>query len=237
MKTQKGFAPLIIILGILVTVIIAGGIFYLGRVTTPKIQPQTSVVTSTPQPTSVPQATPSQSPDETSNWKTYTNNALGFSIKYPANILVTPLDESDAGLNSGLSGITMTIQNTQTGSGTQGFGGRIDIYLTSKQKLLEDKFKWSVLLGMKDGETKILTSNFDSTFKRLPDTVLDGAPAEVFESYKLSTFQAGVTERDLLIHKGSKLYSSYSIIDENDGSGVITRKLYNQILSTFKFTN
>ncbi|MBI2020732.1 hypothetical protein HYS94_04985 [Candidatus Daviesbacteria bacterium] len=70
---QKGFAPLLIIVGILVVGLIAGGAYYLGSVGAPK--PQTPVVNQTPQPTA----------DETANWKTYTNENLEFTIKYPSD--------------------------------------------------------------------------------------------------------------------------------------------------------
>lgn len=74
---QKGSIQLIVI-GIVVLVIVAAGAFYLGKqVSTPKPQSQTS----TTQPT-ISQPSPSPTPDETANWKTYTNQGLGFTIKY-----------------------------------------------------------------------------------------------------------------------------------------------------------
>ncbi len=82
--SQKGLAPITIIVGILIAVIIAGGAYYLGRQTTPKSSP--AVVSQTPQPT--PSPTPDASPvpngtGETANWKTYTNTVYQYSLKYP----------------------------------------------------------------------------------------------------------------------------------------------------------
>lgn len=75
---QKGFVQFII-LGVVVLAIVAAGAFYLGKqVSTPKPQSQTS----TTQPT-ISQPSPSPTPDETANWKTYTNNDGKYSIKYP----------------------------------------------------------------------------------------------------------------------------------------------------------
>ncbi len=55
---QKGIAPLVIILGVLVILGIAGGAYYLSKTQIPKPQPQNPMVTSqTPQPTASSQIT------------------------------------------------------------------------------------------------------------------------------------------------------------------------------------
>lgn len=74
---QKGQILIWIIVGVLV-IAVAGGAYYLGRSTTPKPSATPNVISQTPQPT------PTSSPvDETANWKTYTNDRFGYSIKYP----------------------------------------------------------------------------------------------------------------------------------------------------------
>lgn len=73
---QKGFAPILILLGILLVVVVAGGVFYFGRQTNPK-PPQNQVIVSNPQ---VLLTT-----DKISNWKTYTNQKYGYEIKFPTN--------------------------------------------------------------------------------------------------------------------------------------------------------
>lgn len=72
---QKGQTQVLILAGIVVLIALAGGIFYLGRVTAPKPQPS-----STPSPTTIP--------DETANWKIYTNNQLGYTFKYSYNLSI-----------------------------------------------------------------------------------------------------------------------------------------------------
>lgn len=88
---QKGFAPLIIILGILVILGIAGGAFYLGRSTISNPSPTPAVSSQTP-PASTPQS--SLTPDETANWKTFEgkssyylddSNKGRFVLYYPEN--------------------------------------------------------------------------------------------------------------------------------------------------------
>ncbi|OGE18580.1 hypothetical protein A3D83_03265 [Candidatus Daviesbacteria bacterium RIFCSPHIGHO2_02_FULL_41_10] len=93
---QKGSALIFLLVGIVVLAAI-GGAFYLGRSTTPKPSPAQVVTSQTPQPTSTPQ--PFSVPDETINWKTYTNNLFNFSLKYPPDLLY-----SSAGNDSGNSG-------------------------------------------------------------------------------------------------------------------------------------
>lgn len=90
---QKGFAPILILVGILIIMVVAGGAFYFGRQTTPKPQTQNPVVTSTPQ--------PSPSPDETSNWKTYTNTKNGYSFKYPSDWSISGIGPGGAEYTSG----------------------------------------------------------------------------------------------------------------------------------------
>lgn len=89
---QKGFAPLIIILGILVILGIAGGAFYLGRSTISNPSP-TPAVTSQITPPLNPSTNPAPTGSgETDNWKTYTNTQAGISFKYPNNWIVEPYD-------------------------------------------------------------------------------------------------------------------------------------------------
>lgn len=59
---QKGFAPILILIGILVIMAVASGAYYFGKSQTPKPQIQNPVVVSpTPQPTIVPSSIPATS--------------------------------------------------------------------------------------------------------------------------------------------------------------------------------
>ncbi len=87
---QRGFAPIIILVGILVIAVVAGGAYYFGTRNSVITQPQSQnpLVTSTPQTTVIPQTIPSPTTSssnlDTANWKTYTNSKYGILINYPA---------------------------------------------------------------------------------------------------------------------------------------------------------
>lgn len=84
---QKGQSAILMLLGILILVGVAGGAYFLGSQTPPK--PQNPVVTSSPQSTMVSQNIPSSVVDETVNWKTYTSTKYGYSFKYPDSLEIT----------------------------------------------------------------------------------------------------------------------------------------------------
>lgn len=77
---QKGFAGIFVLVLALV-IAVAGGAYYLGRVST---KPQ---LTKTQQPAQITQTIPSPTisptPDPTANWKTYINNEYKYSVLYP----------------------------------------------------------------------------------------------------------------------------------------------------------
>lgn len=70
---QKGFAPILLLFGIVIIVAIAGGAYYFGKLSLKPSQSQASV-TPSPQPVKV---------DETVNWKTY--DSEDYNISYPSD--------------------------------------------------------------------------------------------------------------------------------------------------------
>ncbi len=102
MSSQKGFAPVLVILGLVVILGIAGGAYYLGTIKN-KSQPQNPTVTS--------QTPSSPIPNETTNWKTYTNIKSGFSFKYPSGFTLTKEEKTFEGNRKNLDG--QTVNETQ----------------------------------------------------------------------------------------------------------------------------
>lgn len=95
---QKGFAVVYLVVGILILGVISGA-FYL----------QSKEALLHPQPSAVPaqslQPVPSIVPDETTNWKTYTNKTIGYEFKYPNSLEVTEFDFG-AGVEGNVTVIT-----------------------------------------------------------------------------------------------------------------------------------
>ncbi|MBI2329825.1 hypothetical protein HYU94_00335 [Candidatus Daviesbacteria bacterium] len=95
-QNQKGFT--LIILGVIVLlIVVAGGAYYFGMqngkssvtsqpqiTTNPTAAPSTSTTTTQPSPTSIPD----------SNLKMYTNQKMGFTIKYPSSLYVKEFETS-----------------------------------------------------------------------------------------------------------------------------------------------
>lgn len=75
---QKGQVLIFLLIGILIIAGI-GVVYYLSRSTSPKPSATPTVVSQTPQPTASSPATP----DETADWKIYTNTTFGYSIRFP----------------------------------------------------------------------------------------------------------------------------------------------------------
>ena len=81
---QKGFTPIIILIGILIVALIGSGAYYLGNKKAPLPSPS---------PVSVQPSSTSSSSDETLNWKTYKNDKYGIEFQYPDSWM---LDDHEA---------------------------------------------------------------------------------------------------------------------------------------------
>lgn len=96
-KFQKGFAPIVVILGILlISSGIIGGAYYFKTQTQKPIDKQTNL----PQPALMPspqadqtQVDETENPDSTgANWKTYTNTKYNYAIQYPNDWIIEETD-------------------------------------------------------------------------------------------------------------------------------------------------
>ncbi len=226
---QKGFSPLVIILGIILIIGIAGGAYYFGKSQTKKPEasssPNPMVVSQTPQPI----ITPSSSPDETSSWKIYTNAKNGFSIKYPNNVRVgkenygtSPYKgiQSSSGIIAVSLGIDTPKCIREGGNFCQRF---IDINITdnpqglSLNQIVDQEFSPSNF---------VLSRDFQKT-------TVDGEPALIsLHGLPAQEYAAGI----FTVHN-KKLYSLIvSTFGETSLQNDEAFNLLKEMSSTFKFT-
>ncbi|MBI2007120.1 MAG: hypothetical protein HYS83_00210 [Candidatus Blackburnbacteria bacterium] len=102
---QRGFSPITVLIGVIVIMLLAGGLFYVNRLSGSKSQSsevtsqtQTPQVTTNGSFTSSPSTEQVNNINEISNWKTFTHYLLNFSVKYPSDVL-TPKFATNVGVN------------------------------------------------------------------------------------------------------------------------------------------
>ncbi len=207
---QKGFAPILIILGVIVALGIFGGIYYLkfqkgSSQQNTVIQTTGTTTTSTTSPTS----------DQTANWQTYTSSIGAFSLKYPPTwVLESPTDSG---------GISIT-DKKPFGQGLQ-----ISTYpSTSNLSELDFLYTYS-FYGQDLAEPSIKTLGDLLQGVISKQIKVDGAVAEEMSIGN----RAGYQGSGVWLHNGSiGIYLLFrGSTDLNADANI-----QNQILSTFHFT-
>ncbi|OGD94734.1 hypothetical protein A3F02_02725 [Candidatus Curtissbacteria bacterium RIFCSPHIGHO2_12_FULL_38_9b] len=96
-RLPTGFATPIIL--VIIGLIIGIGITfaYFQFKSKPEPQPQSATSQSTSQSSPTSKVSPTASPNETANWKIYTNTAFGFSIQYPDSLVKKPTEYQGEG--------------------------------------------------------------------------------------------------------------------------------------------
>lgn len=87
---QKGFSTILVLVGLVAVTVLVGGIFYVGRLTAPKTQPESSVskLEASPESSSKSLNVNNQTSTDDSiivGWKTHTNTEGNYSIQYPSD--------------------------------------------------------------------------------------------------------------------------------------------------------
>lgn len=209
---QKGFAPLILLVGILVIIGVAGGAYYFGKFQALKSQLPNSVVTSqTPKPTtSAISPTPTgtdetTNPDSTgANWKEY--RTTYYVLNYPSN------------WNTGIPDMDASEQNLDHTY----FGNSSDLYILGisvygQQSWERMKNLLGLTISSKEGTQEI-------DFKGIKGFKRQGYFGENGNDYGFI----------ILINSNGKVYQIAALQRTNKGDYT---KYIDQILSTFKFTN
>lgn len=205
---QKGFAPILILVGILVIIGIAGGAYYLGKSQNSQPKSQSQVVSQTPTPSPNANLVPNASA-ETANWKTYINDTYAFQIKYPEKF---NLNENIRKENFYDNLVSISYQNTKIISIRAIYD--IDIYENTKtqdvaiREVVDSGFKYNI--------TTALISGYNSTI-----TILEKSQPLDNLSLKFHTIAT-------IAHPKKNLFIEIS--------SSLNKEELDQILSTFKFT-
>ncbi|MDO8639116.1 MAG: hypothetical protein Q7R43_06075 [Candidatus Daviesbacteria bacterium] len=203
---SKGFAPILILVGIVVVALAVGGyLLYQNQVKpVPIVAPQPIAQTST-------------SPDETANWKTYTNTKYGYSIKYPNDWhIILPGKDGDKSIN---------IQNYSESEITQ----------QEQQSMSLNPDKLSVTIGVYD-EKAIHSISLDNWLKTNGHYVstIYGSPTSTeyieVSGLKILKLLYQNSLQFYILSNGKNVF--YVYYTPNNTSLINT---FNQILSTFRF--
>jgi len=161
----------------------------------------------------------SQPKDETANWQTYRNEKYGFEFKYPNNFLY---DEDIAGSENTLYSITFGLPYKEV------FGEEHPNYKTAQGIEFIINKKASNLENFIQDDKGAVVGVEDST-EKLGETRVLNFPAQIMKYCNMG----GYCDKAIYFTDNRYIYSiKYPISDS-----VIDQKIFNQILSTFKFTN
>ena len=211
---QRGNTAILIIVGILVLVGVAGGAYFLGRQTLSlRGVSETSNAAILPTSSPAPNVSPvSSDADETANWKTYTNINGNYSIKFPSNWYSEEVKDKDIPV----------FKLSPSPSGLHDYTQVITIYVLDNPKNLtveEFNLEGVTIIGP-GGETSKLQYTYTSV-------IVGGLEG------KRNTDMPGQFEHDtVFIKKDKKIYGINWIKGPGESIPLTT---FNQILSTFKF--
>ena len=170
MTSQRGFTPILIIVGILIIATVAGGAYYLRKDTSSlRGGSEATDVAISPTPTPTPDETVYTESDETANWKTYTNTEYGYSIKYSQNFK-TQVQAAGAGVKEAPdNAINLYIYNPDL---EESYLNRyINVEIFNLEPSLSNEWEQSEVLIGNTKATKYTnsTSQFDVYHMKLPN--------------------------------------------------------------------
>lgn len=244
---QRGFAPILILVGILIIMAVAGGAYYVGAGKNVVLPPALKACTqeakqcsdgsyvvrsglncefsSCPAPTGVEASGAPNGDAEAADWKTYTDQS--YSFKYPQDATVKIITG-----NSFITGQEVTnelmitppeeasnhyIFNITVEDNTQNLNTRevIDNYISSLKSN-----------NNIPGGTEGMINRINKSIKPYTNGNINGL---------IGTYGWETEFTELVESKNNKIYS-FSIHDGNGYTNDYVSKLFDQILSTFKFT-
>ena len=216
---QKGFAPIIIIV---LVAIVASGVYFLGTKNILKLPTSFSLPTISPSPT--------PTPDPTANWKTYTYYAYGYSVKYPSDWKVIEAKPSNT-------------PNWPYDISQENQLQKVNFLEEKIDKTWPGSFVISVNKTPENFDTERWASNYFVPLIADPTTNLAKPKGKISVdnniAYRFSVFQFDSDRTEIGLVKNGNIYMFTFTDDvpiENDPNIEKHKEIYNQILSTFKFT-
>lgn len=217
---QKGFSAILVIIGFTVAILIGGGLFYIGRLTASKTPPQEVAQTPRPIPmdsTNQPSVSSKRTnqTDEITNWKKFSNNVYQFS--YPkewylkdsngTQFFYLNQEDAAAGAQSYIMIVTSYDKQLLTGQYKVSFADPVGTKKETADKVFTTK-------------TKDLTISNHSAFEAKSE-VLAGSQTDV---------RSGI---GVYIDMDQQVLNISLTFQNSPG---FDTKIFDQILSTFKFT-
>ena len=220
-----------ILLGLIVIIVLISGAFLLGQKSTSKPEEKTQatitptiMVTSIPKVTTTPTiaASPSSELDYTANWKTYTNSANLFTLKYPAIFTVKEEIDYQNYANNHNEKVDHTYYNLKFSTG----------------KIVNGQPDWSgfgVIVSPTNGRTIDQEYTGQQGVGAPIGTTFTKETGGADEAADITNVENGVR----VYRVGDKFFDIATFQNANllpDGSDGITNDLLMNILSTIKFT-
>lgn len=238
---QKGFSPILIILLIVIGFGVIGVAYVIGLLSSksPQVAPQTK-----PSPLNIINGQPQTNPktmSDTTNWVTYTNTKFRYNLKYPVGIEPIVLQENlEEATKLRLNDLSRKIQVLPP-NGSPAYS--VSPYLfVEAYKLKEDEKDYPIfMLELKDFAEKIWLQNKNHVNPNFPNRKISDLSQTTLANQQAYTFTLDGDFESNIEDYVLDFPSKY-IFSEYKGTKYIVRlpvddKIFDQVLSTFKFTN
>ncbi len=219
------FAPKLPVILLIVLIIIAGGTGMYILATRKTQSPTPPLPTPTP---SVTQISPTSAIKSIVDWKTYTSDALHIKFQYPPDFRVS----ENYNKASGLYGEGIFVDLNQTGGIPERW---MKITSSEKSDYWNDNRVSQFYTTAVGQEYNKDNKDFSGIFTRVQDREINGKPAWLFEGRDI--WETPSPLQRIFIKNGNIFYIIDITYSNTKPKNIDYIKAFDQILSTFRFTN